>query len=89
MDFAGPVGLGDREESCGFSKMANKKKGKGFEAADDSKRLTAAEFQELGFFFKQLLENRYLAPWVIAAGVGAILEGLHIVWLAFRYLLGR
>ena len=69
--------------------MSNKKKGKGFEAADDSKRLTAAEFQELGFFFKQLLENRYLAPWVIAAGVGAILEGLHIVWLAFRYLLGR
>jgi hypothetical protein len=69
--------------------MSYKKKGKGLEPADNSKRLTPAEFQELGFFFKQLLENRYLAPWVIAAAVGAILEGLHVVWLAFRYLLGR
>ena len=69
--------------------MSTKKKGKGFEAASDPARLTAAEFQELGFFFKKLLENKYLAPWVIAAGIGAILEGLHVIWLAGRYLLGR
>jgi hypothetical protein len=69
--------------------MSAKKKGKGFEAPGDTARLTAAEFQELGFFFKRLLENKYLAPWVIAAGIGAILEGLHVLWLAARYLLGR
>jgi hypothetical protein len=69
--------------------MSNKKKGRGFEPADDPARLTAAEFQELGFIFKRLFESKYLAPWVIAAGIGAILEGLHVVWLAIRYLLRR
>lgn len=60
----------------------------GYTPAKPSK-LTPAEFRELGVFFKELIESTSLAKWVIAAGVGAILEGLHILWLAARFLLHR
>jgi hypothetical protein len=50
-------------------------------------RLTTQEFQELGTFFKQLLaENPFLKASIIAAGIGGALEGLHILWLALRFV---
>jgi len=50
-------------------------------------RMTAQEFQELGTFFKQLIaENPLIKASVIAAGIGGALEGLHILWLALRFV---
>ena len=49
--------------------------------------MTAQEFQELGTFFKQLIaENPLIKASVIAAGIGGALEGLHILWLALRFV---
>jgi hypothetical protein len=36
--------------------------------------------------FKELIEASPLKWWVIAAGIGGGLEGLHILWLAARFL---
>ncbi len=51
--------------------------------------MTAAEFQDLGNFFQKLNDSKTLKWWAIAAGIGAVLDGLHVLWLAFRYLAGR
>jgi hypothetical protein len=52
--------------------------------------MTADEFQRLGLFFKELLADSPAIKWsIIAAGVGGLLEALHIAWLAARFLLGR
>jgi hypothetical protein len=64
---------------------ANRKGGGNYEPAPEP-RLTTAEFQEIGIFFKELLENTKLGKWIILAGLGAALEGLHILWLAVRYI---
>jgi hypothetical protein len=45
-------------------------------------RLTLDEFAQ----FKKMLEDSTLAKWIIAAGIGAIAETLHIVWLLYCYL---
>jgi hypothetical protein len=38
-------------------------------------------------FFKELLaENPLVKASIIAAGIGGALGGLHIIWLAIRYL---
>jgi len=42
-------------------------------------------YKDLGSHLKKLLEESGLRYWIIAAGVGAILEGLHILWLAARF----
>jgi hypothetical protein len=52
-------------------------------------RLTPAEVQELGNFFKQLLESSKLSKWIVLAGIGALVETAHILWQAARFLLGR
>jgi hypothetical protein len=52
-------------------------------------RLTPAEFQDLGHLFQKLSDSKPLRAWIVAAGIGAILEGVHVVWLAGRFLLGR
>lgn len=36
--------------------------------------------------FKELIEASPLKLWVIAAGVGGGLEGLHVLWLAAKFL---
>lgn len=60
------------------------KKGGGYNPA----RLTVEEFQNLGFFFKQLLADNPLIKWaIIAGGIGGALDALHILWLAGKFLL--
>ena len=65
------------------SKMsANRKGGQGF-----SPSFTFSQFEQMAEFFKQLLaENPLVKASIIAAGIGGALEGLHILWLALRYL---
>jgi hypothetical protein len=63
--------------------MSSGRKGGGF----DPVRLTPEEFQGLGMFFKRLLvDHPAVTVSIIAAGIGGALEGLHIVWLAIKYL---
>jgi hypothetical protein len=45
-------------------------------------RLTFDEFAQ----FKKLFEDSSLAWWIKAAGIGAIVEALHVLWLAYGYL---
>lgn len=45
-------------------------------------KFTISEVIEFGNYFRQLLESTSLKWWIIAAGVGAIFETLHILWLA-------
>jgi hypothetical protein len=50
--------------------------------------ITTKEFQNLAVFFKELLaDNPLIRASIIAAGIGGALEGLHIIWLAARFLL--
>jgi hypothetical protein len=44
------------------------------------------DFQKMSEIFKSWVDDTKLKWWIIAAGVGAILESLHIVWLAARYV---
>ncbi len=51
-------------------------------------RLTPDEFQRISEIFRSWVDSSNLKWWIIAAGVGAILDALHTVWLAVRYLKG-
>jgi hypothetical protein len=42
-------------------------------------------YKDLGSHLKKLLEESGLKFWIIAAGIGAIIEGLHVLWLAARF----
>lgn len=48
-------------------------------------RLTVDEIKDVAAFFKGLFEDSSLAAWIKVAGIGAAIEGLHIVWLIIRY----
>jgi len=48
--------------------------------------LSISDFQKMSEIFKAWADGSNLKWWVIAAGIGAILEGLHILWLAVRYV---
>jgi hypothetical protein len=40
------------------------------------------EFQAMGLFFKDFLAENQLVKWsIVAAGVGAVFETGHIIWL--------
>jgi len=60
-----------------------------FEPSSGSGTLTPAQFQDLASFWYKLGESRLARPLAIAAAVGAILGGLHILWLAFLWVWGR
>lgn len=45
-------------------------------------KFTLADFQG----FKELIEASPLKWWVIAAGIGGMLEGLHILWLFLKFI---
>ena len=76
--------------------MSGKKKaGTGYTSPEplppsEPARYTASEIQDLGYFFKKFLEDTPLKKWIILSGlgaiVGALLELIHVVWLAVRYL---
>jgi hypothetical protein len=48
--------------------------------------LTANEFQQISEIFKAWVDSSNIKWAIIAAGVGAILESLHILWLAFWWI---
>ena len=50
-------------------------------------RMTIDDVQQLGRFFKDLIDSSSLKWWIIAAGLGAVIEALHVLWLAARYIL--
>jgi hypothetical protein len=45
-------------------------------------KFTVTEVIEFGNFFRQLIESTSLKWWIIAAGVGGLIETVHILWLA-------
>jgi hypothetical protein len=49
--------------------------------------MTIDDVQQLGRFFKDLIDSSSLKWWIIAAGLGAVIEALHVLWLAARYIL--
>lgn len=50
-------------------------------------RMTPQQFQELATFFKDYLADNPVVKWsIIAAGVGAVVEALHVLWLFLRYV---
>jgi hypothetical protein len=57
-------------------------KGTAYSPARVSK-FTLQDFQQ----FKQMLEESPLKWWIIAAGIGGALEGLHVLWLFILFLL--
>lgn len=62
---------------------ASTPKGGGFGPA----RLTPKEFQDLATFFKDYLADNPLIKWsIVAAGVGGVIETLHLGWLALRFI---
>ena len=48
--------------------------------------LTPADVRSLGLFFKALLESKRLTALAAIAACGSILGGLHVLWLAIRWL---
>lgn len=75
---------------------AKKKTGTGYISPEppppEPARYTAAEIQDLGYFFKKFLESTPLRKWIILSGLGAAigagLEVIRLVWLGIRYLRG-
>jgi len=49
--------------------------------------LSIDDFQKISEIFKAWIDSSNLKWWIIAAGVGAVLEALHIIWLAARYII--
>ena len=47
---------------------------------------TIAEMRELGDYFKSLFEDSPIRWVIYAAGIAAVLDILHITWLAVRFL---
>jgi hypothetical protein len=51
---------------------------------------TFSEFQKMAEFFKKFLaENWLIKASIVTAGIGGLLEGLHILWLAWRYFAAK
>ena len=51
--------------------------------------LSVAEIKQIGDFFKEWFEGTNLKWWIIAAGVGAVVDALHVGWLALIWVFGR
>lgn len=49
-------------------------------------KLTLEEMKDVAEFFRELFRDSWLPMWIVIAGVGALLEGLHILWLLLRYV---
>jgi hypothetical protein len=71
--------------------MSGSKKAGGFEPTGppDPARLTVDEIQRVGDLFLQWFERTGLKWWIVAAGVGAVIEAIHVFWLAYVWMHGR
>jgi hypothetical protein len=56
---------------------------------DSPPLLTPAEFQDMGNFFFKLSENKTAKTLATLAAIGAMLGGLHVLWLALLWIHGR
>jgi hypothetical protein len=43
--------------------------------------LTPSQFQEWSYVLKEISENKWIVRAVLAAGVAAVLEVVHLLWL--------
>ncbi len=48
--------------------------------------LTAAQLQEWTAVIKQLDDNKWVVPAILMAGIAALLDGIHLVFLFLVYL---
>lgn len=64
-----------------------KPKREGYEPAGP--KYTLAQLQDMESFFFKLSESRTAQTLATLAAVGAILEGIHILWLLFLWVWGR
>ncbi len=48
--------------------------------------LTPAQAQEWSYILKKVDDNKWVVPAILAAGAAALLDILHILWLAGRFL---
>jgi hypothetical protein len=60
-----------------------------YEPSSGPGSLTPAQFQDLASFFFKLGESKKAKGLAVLAALGAILGGLHILWLAFVWVYGR
>jgi hypothetical protein len=50
-------------------------------------KLTFSQYKEMALFFRDFLADKPVIKWsIILAGLGGLLDGLHVVWLALRYV---
>ena len=61
---------------------ANRRNGSGFNPSSEPSKLTIDDVAKL----KKVLSDSGLSKWIIMAGIGAVLESLHILWLAARFV---
>ena len=67
--------------------MSSEGANRGYAAAPlKESKVTISEVVAFGNFFKQILDSTSLKWWIIAAGFGAIIEALHVFWLAGVWL---
>jgi len=52
-----------------------------------SARLTFSQYKEIALFFRDFLADKPLIKWsIILAGIGGLLDTVHVGWLALRYI---
>jgi hypothetical protein len=50
-------------------------------------KLTVDQYKELALFFRDFLADKpVITSSIILAGIGGLLEALHVVWLVLRYV---
>jgi hypothetical protein len=50
-------------------------------------KLTFTQYKEMALFFRDFLADKPLIKWsIILAGVGGLLDGMHVIWSAIRYI---
>lgn len=50
-------------------------------------KFTFNQYKEMALFFRDFLSDKPLIKWsIILAGIGGLLDGLHIIWLGLRYV---
>jgi len=50
-------------------------------------KLTVDQYKELALFFRDFLADKPVITWsIILAGIGGLLDGLHVAWLVLRYV---
>lgn len=69
--------------------MSAKKKDAGPSAAANPASpasLTAAQAQEWYYVLKKLDDNKWVVPAIITAGIAAVFESIHLIFLAIRFI---